>query len=218
MAKQTAKADAPAVKKAVDWKAIEPDWKAGIKSKLQLSEEYGVSRAAMDKHFEKHGITRSLQKKIHDKADSLVAQEVAKQVTPLVTPKTILAEKQVIDANAEVISKADLINRKDVLLALDVSRSQLEEVAAMCQPEFRSVLEQLADEFDMSSPVKADKANELYRYIISLAGRVKMSKEIAAAHGVYIPMQRKILKLDEEGDKNQSNLDALLAKINASAD
>jgi hypothetical protein len=44
---------------------------------------------------------------------------------------------------------------------------------------------------------------------------VKLSKEIAAAHGVYIPMQRKILKLDEEGDKSQSNLDALIARINA---
>jgi hypothetical protein len=71
---------------------------------------------------------------------------------------------------------------------------------------------------DTSTPQRADKANELYRYIISLAGRVKLSKDIAATHAVYIPMQRKILKLDAEGDRNQSNLDALLAKINAATE
>lgn len=47
-------------RKSVDWDAIEPDWRAGIKTKKQMSAEYGVSRAAMDKHFGKVGIEREL--------------------------------------------------------------------------------------------------------------------------------------------------------------
>jgi hypothetical protein len=205
-------------KRLIDWDAIEKDWRAGIKTKLQLSEEFGVSRAAMDKHFKKAGIDRDLSKRIQDKAEALVAQEVAKQVTQQVTPATILAEKQIVEANAEVVAKIDLINRKDVLLAIDVSRNQLQEVADLGEPDFRARLEWLGEVMDTSTEKRQDKANELYRYIIGLAGRVKLSKEIAAAHGVYIPMQRKILKLDAEGDRNQSNLDALLAKINAATD
>jgi hypothetical protein len=209
------KKTAGAEKKVIDWKIVEREYRAGIKTLRQISEECGVSHVAIQKRANKEEWSRDLQAKIKAKAAEKVTKSL---VTKGVTKDQLVTERQVIEANAAIVASADLINRKDVLLALDVSRSQLEEVATMCRPDLREVLEQLADEFDMSSPVKADKANELYRYIISLAGRVKMSKEIAAAHGVYIPMQRKILKLDEEGDKNQSNLDAILAKINAATD
>lgn len=46
MAKQKEK------RKSVDWEAMEPHWKAGIVSVLQLSKEYGVSRAAIIKGFD----------------------------------------------------------------------------------------------------------------------------------------------------------------------
>jgi hypothetical protein len=205
-------------KKVIDWDAIEPGWRAGIKTKLQLSEEYGVSRAAMDKHFAKEGIDRDLTKRIQSKVEALVTQAVAKQVTQAVTPETKLAEKQIVEANAEVVAAADLLNRKDVLLALSVSRSQLEEVAALCDPSFKDLLVSLGESCDLSTENKPDKANEMYRYIISLAGRVKMSKEIAASHGVYVAMQRKILKLDIDSDRSQSAVDSLMAKINAATD
>lgn len=57
-----------APRSAVDWDAIEPDWRAGIKTKKQMAEEYGVSRAAMDKHFNKVGVERDLTARIQAKA------------------------------------------------------------------------------------------------------------------------------------------------------
>ncbi len=213
----------PTKSQSVDWKAIEPDWRAGIKSKLQLSDEYGVSRAAIDKHFKKAGIERDLTKRIQDKAHTLVAQAVAREVAHVVTPETILAEKQVVEVNAEIIAQADLINRQDVLMALNVSRGQLRELAALCTCDLAEELEWLVAtvmqaKMDQSTkPEVVMKAVGLFEYIISLAGRVKLSKEIAAAHGVYIPMQRKILKLDDDADKGQTEVDALLAKINAAS-
>jgi hypothetical protein len=44
----------------IDWEEMEPDWRAGIISKKQLSKQYGVSRAAIDKHWAKLGIERDL--------------------------------------------------------------------------------------------------------------------------------------------------------------
>ena len=58
----------------IDWEKIEPHWRAGIRTKLEISNEFGVSRAAMDKHFKKLGIERDLTAKIQAKAESLVAQ------------------------------------------------------------------------------------------------------------------------------------------------
>jgi len=55
-------------RKIVDWEAMRPDWMAGIKSVLQLSEEHEVSRAAIIKHWGKQGVERDLAGKIKAKA------------------------------------------------------------------------------------------------------------------------------------------------------
>jgi len=55
-------------RKIVDWEAMRPDWMAGVKSVLQLSEEYGVSRAAILKHWGKEGLERDLAGNIKAKA------------------------------------------------------------------------------------------------------------------------------------------------------
>jgi hypothetical protein len=206
-------------KRVVDWEAIERDYRAGIKTLRQMADENGITHGAINKRSKAEGWSRDLKAKIVAAVEEKVSKAA---VSSLVSMETKVSEKAIVEANAEVIAQADLINRADVLLALSVSRSQLQEVAALGNPEFIAGLEWLGKVMDESGVDDAgkqvmDRANELYRYIIGLAGRVKLSKEIAASHGVYIPMQRKILKLDEEADKNQSQLDALLAKINASA-
>jgi hypothetical protein len=203
---------------AIDWKPVEKDYRAGIRPLRDIAKDNGISEGAIRKRAKRDGWTRDLTDRIRSKAVEKVRKA---EVRSAGTQKNVLStatEKQVVDANSDILASADLINRKDVLLALDVSRSQLEEVASLCDPLFRGDLDRLGDLMDQSTPGKPDRAAEMYRYIISLAGRIKMGKDVAATHGVYIPMQRKILKLDEEGDRNQSNLDALLAKINAAAD
>lgn len=61
--------------KQIDWESIEKDWRAGIKTKLQMSEEHDVSRAAMDKRFKKLGIERDLSEKIRQGKVVLRAEE-----------------------------------------------------------------------------------------------------------------------------------------------
>lgn len=200
---------------SVDWDGVEIQYRAGIRSLMDIAKEYGVSDAGILKRAKTQGWTRNLAAKIKAKADAKVS---AAAVSEEVSEQKRTNQNVIVEANAEIVAQADLLNRKDVLLALDVSRSQLEEVAVLCEPEFRERLVALGEACDMSTESRADKANELYRYIIGLAGRVKLSKEIAAAHGVYIPMQRKILKLDAESERSQSSLDALMAKINAAAE
>jgi hypothetical protein len=199
-------------KRAIDWKRIELDYRAGIRTLRAIAEEHGITHGAINKRAKAEGWPRDLSEKIKSAAQDKVSKALVSRV---VSKEALVTERQVVEANAEIIAQADLINRKDVLLALNVSRSQLEEVATLCEPDLRGRLIALGEACEIKDTDRPDKANELYRYIISLAGRVKLSKEIAAAHGVYIPMQRKILKLDEEGDKSQSNLDALIARINA---
>lgn len=99
-------------RRLVDWDAIEPDWRAGIKTKLQMSLEYSVSRAAMTKHFRNAEIARDLKTKIQAAADALVsASVVPPQVPP---PERRVTDETIIAANAQSQATIRLGHRQDI--------------------------------------------------------------------------------------------------------
>ena len=61
---------------------MEPEWRAGLVSVLQLSRDYGVSRAGIIKHWDKEGVERDLLAKIQARAEALVTHDA-------VTPKAV---------------------------------------------------------------------------------------------------------------------------------
>ena len=127
-----------------------------------------------------------------------------------------LADRQVTELNAQAAAGVDLRQREDVQLAIDGQRAMLDELSELTKPEFRERLEWLGKVMDESGPTpsggwKTDKLNELYQYVISLGGRIKMAKELAGAHGVYLPLQRKMFKLDE--GKSAAPFEDLLARL-----
>ena len=207
-------------KREIEWAAIERHYRAGQLSLNEIARQYGVSRPAITKKAEKEGWVRDLQEKIELATKNKVVAAVAtKAVTgqlPPVTGTLSLPERQMVEASANEAATVDLQGREDVLRALSVQRGMLGELEALSDPRFTEDLERLGEILDTGQPGKPDRANELYRYVISLAGRIKMAKELAAAHGVYIPMQRKIYRLDEEKGKG-SQYEDLLARLGAQA-
>jgi len=198
-------------KKFVDWELIERDYRAGIKTLRQIADEHGVSHTAIQKRAKKDEWSRDLTERVQQKAKELVAK---KEVSKEVAKEQKQSDLETVRVYGEVVANIDLSQREDVKLAMANARGMLVELVQLSNPEFQSVLEWMAGEFDESNPTFKDKANELYRYIIGLAGRVKMAKELAAVHGVYVPLQRKIYKLDDEGS-NKTSIDELLESINA---
>jgi len=199
----------------IPWDLIKPHFQAGVRSLRNIADEFGISHVALKKHADKHEWTRDLKPKI----DAGVKAAVNKAaVTKEVTAVTKITEKAIIDANVDLIAGAELVQREDVLLGLEVSRALMNEVLALTDPRFSGILEQLAIEFDESGPTrnggwKNDKTNELYRYIISLAGRAKTAKDIAASHTAYIATQRKVLRMEDAANRGESTMDQLLSKV-----
>lgn len=198
----------------VDWFIVEKDYRAGIRPLRDIAADHGITEGAIRKRAKRDGWSRDLQAKIQAKVEEKVRKEAVR--TPS-TQLTAADERTVVEANAEIIAQADLLNREDVLNAIRVSRNQLAELEALSDPQFRESLIWLGDQMRAPNAQGVDRQNDLYCYIIDLAGRVKMAKEIAASLGVYIPMQRKILKLDAEANGNQAAVDEILRKINAEA-
>ena len=187
----------------IDWTAIERHYRAGELSLNEIAKRYGVSRPGIQKRAEREGWVRDLSKKIEQATQNKVLVAVAKQQVAGELPlATKLGEKAYVDAYSDASAAVDMQQRADVKRALEVQRSMLDELEALTDPRFRPFLEAMAEALDESGPAanggwKNDKINELYRYVISLAGRIKMAKELGAAHGVYLPLQRKMFKLDE---------------------
>lgn len=206
-------------KPEIDWTAIERHYRAGELSLNEIAKRYGVSRPGITKRAEREGWVRDLSKKIEQATQNKVVAAVAKQQVAGELPvATKMAEKAYVDAYSDASAAVDMQQRTDVKRALDVQRALLDELEAMTDQRFRPFLEAMAEALDESGPTaqggwKADKVNELYRYIISLGGRIKMAKELGAAHGVYLPLQRKMFKLDE--GKSNAPFEDLLAKLGA---
>ena len=179
--------------RSVDWDAIEPQWRAGIKTKLQISEEFGVSRAAMDKHFAKLGIDRDLTEKIRAKAEALVTQA---QVTREVTAESIATEREIVDANANAQADAVLGQRRDVSRSRGVVQKLFAELETQldCAEDFAKLGELMASPDDNG----ADKLNELYRKVMSLPRRVDSAKKLADALWVLIELERKVLRIKDD--------------------
>lgn len=201
-------------KKVIDWDLVELHYRANIKTVRQLAKEFDISHTAIQKRAEKFSWVRDLRKKIEETTQSLVATKV---VANSVATETKMSEAATVRAYSEIASSVDLLQRDDLSVALRVSRSQMVELAALGNPDFIPALEWIAEALDKSREddngrVIADKANELYRYVISLSGRVKMAKEIAASHGVYMPLQRKVFGLDGK-DSNAAPYEDMLRSI-----
>lgn len=208
---------------SADWVIVERDYRAGIRPLRDIAADHGITEASIRKRAKRDGWSRDLTGRIQAKAEEKVRKEQVRKVGTQESAISTATEKQIVEANAEIIAQADLLNRRDVASTNSLARSQLDELDAMTDPGFRERLEWLGQINDESFVTETgrevkDKANELYRYIISFHGRVKALKDIAATQGVSIPMQRRILKLDAEADKDQSAVDELLAKINANQD
>lgn len=196
-------------KQPVDWVAIEKHYRAGIKSLRAIADDYGITEAAIRKRAKRDQWTRNLEERIQLKAQEKVRKALVRTPGTQLTRET---ETRTIEDYATIVSTVDLRQREDVELAMDSTRGLLMELVQLSRPDFKELLEEIAETFDQSTPRRQDKENELYRYIISLAGRVKIAKDIAASHGTYIPMQRKMYKLDEEAG-TKSSVDDLLEAI-----
>lgn len=183
-----------APKRQIDWDLVEADWRAGIKTKQQMSTQYGVSRAAMDKRFNKLGITRNLADKIRAKTDSIVAESIVK-VAPDLPPAQ---ERDIIEANAAMQSQIILSHRTDIQRARRLSMRLLDELEF--QTDNQDLLEQLAYLLCEPDDKGQNKRLELFEKVISLGSRAGTMKTLADSLRGLIVMERQAFGLDDKSD------------------
>lgn len=204
-------------KPAPDWEKIELDYRAGIKTLREIAADHGISHGAINKRAKRDGWSRDLSAKIAAKADELVSKSA---VSTPVSSESRIAERDLIDANAQAIVSVRLSHRKDIQRSRRITMGLLEELEQQTGVENVALLEQLGELMRREDDRGQDKLNDLYQKIISLPGRAKTMKDLGESLRVLVTLERQAFGLDDKDQKPQDSLTTLLQTIaggNASA-
>jgi hypothetical protein len=210
-AAKTVKPKAP--KKVVDWGAIEPHFRAGLLSLDELGKQYDCSGAAISKHAKKNGWSRDLKQRIAARAEAKVNEAAVKDQVK--TDKS-LNEKAVVDANAQLVYQIRMEHRQDIGRSRKLFQALLHELEQLT--DHQDLYEEIADLYDQSGPDssgkwKTDKANELYRKIISLGGRVDNGKKLVEMIEKLVKLEREAFGITGTEEGGKGGIEDLLRKL-----
>lgn len=180
-------------KKETDWESIERDYRAGLLSVREIAAVYGVSHVAIGKRAKRDDWSRDLAAKINAKAEALVT---TREVTNEVTMETKRTEREIIEANAEVIANIRLSHRRDISRSRNVAMKLLGELEA--STDNIELFEKLGEMMRHEDDKGQDRLNDLYHKVVSMAGRTKTMKDLADSLKTLVGLERQAYGLDIE--------------------
>lgn len=189
-----------------DWEAIESAYRAGLLSIREIGSQHGVTHTAINKRAKKEGWERDLKAKIKAKAEALVSKrEVSKQVSI----EKMVSERQLIEANAEVIATVRMEHRGDIRRARNIASSLFGELEAQCADV--GALEKLGELMLQPDDKGQDRLHEIYHKVISMPGRVKSMKDLSDTLKTLIGLERQAYDIGgPDGDDATKKLSDLM--------
>jgi hypothetical protein len=186
---------------AINWTVIEPHWRAGLMTKIQISNEFNVSRAAMDKHFNKLGIKRDLADKIREEANAIVLRDT--WVTEKVTHVT---DENIIATAAKLQSDIILNHRKDITRYRSLCGALLDEIEL--QTGEKLTFDKLIEIIDSGDDAGMDR---IYKKALSTSSRVDSIKKLVDTLKVLIGLERQAFGLSDNsnGDADKQKQDSI---------
>lgn len=204
----------PSSKPDVDWIALEPHYRAGIRTLLDIGSEFGVSDAAIIKRAKRDGWVRDLKAKIKAKADAKVSKAV---VSESVSKLKALTEQVVVEGYAQVQASTVMRHKKGAERAwrtVEMLFSELED-----QTENVALYRQLGELMHAPDERGVDKLNEIYRKAMSLPSRSSVVKTLLDAMKTAIGLEREALGITDRtpGSNEEDALTRIIKAVQGSA-
>lgn len=181
----------------VDWNAIEPLFKAGIRSVASIGRQHGVSHTGINKHAEKMGWIRSLKPAVMSRVEQLVSTG---QVSGKVSDKGSFDERAAVETTAQAIAMVQGSHQVIARELKTLAQAMLAELmASSLEPEVfvrvRDLLESIGDE-----PTTEQKAamRDAMLSLANLPGRVKTLKDLVELMTKIVGMEREAWGLNTE--------------------
>lgn len=176
----------------VNWPAIEPHYRAGIRSIKAIAAEFGVSRPAIDKHARKHGWVRNLAPAVREKSDRQVARVAV--APPSCTPTRAFGDQAIIDAGAEQLTLVRLGHRQDIAEVRRLAKVLLAELGEVIEkPEAFGMVYDSLSSIDDSG---LESLRRMAALVESLPARERVLRGLADTMQRLIAMDRECLGLN----------------------
>lgn len=199
----------------VDWDALAPHYRAGIRSLKDIGAEFEVSDAAIIKHAKKEGWTRDLKGKIKAKADAKVS---AATVSAEVSAQTKITEALTVEVESTVLARVRLAHRSDIGKGRALAMKLLSELEH--QTEHQELYEQLADLLAPIDDEQSERAKErsiklrqAFERATSLPGRTKTMKDLADTLRTLVGLEREAYGLSSGDEGGSSDFERLVGDL-----
>lgn len=177
--------DQGAAKATPDWEKIEADYRAGVLSLREIADGSGVSHVAISKRAKAQGWDRDISAKVKSKADALVNKI---EVNSKVNSEKAISERQLIEANAQVIADVRMSHRGDIRRARSLTMTLLSELEATTIDH--DLFAELGEMLRQPDHNGNDKLNDVYQKIIGLPSRVDSVKKLSEALKTLVGLER----------------------------
>lgn len=192
------KAKSPAKeKRIIDWESIEVEYRAGIRSLMNIGKEFGVSDAGIIKRAKAEGWTRDLSARIQAKVEEKVSAALVRDSVSN-SPEKLATDVQIVEEQSKSIADKVLTQRKDVTTARKVVTAlfaELENQLGDAVDDLKNLGLIMAGEDDEG---KQRRMSAVYEKVISLPGRTDTARKLAESLRILIELERKVLRIKDD--------------------
>ena len=208
-----------------DWKKIELDYRAGIKSLRQIASEHGIkSETSIRKRAAKYGWQRDLNQTINDVADEIVRKDTVRNQ---VRSKSVhseelrtiyderqdfdISEEETIEENARAIAQVRIAHRRDISRSRDLFVRLMAEIEELTNRDLQQNLTQMLNQFLDEGNISIFDSLAIQK-AASLGGRIAQLKSLSDSLKTIVTLERQAYNMDNV-QPIQDPLTSLLQRI-----
>ena len=187
-----------------DWERVEQLFRAGVLSLREIAAACpGSNHVAIARRAKKHGWVQDLSAKIKAKANDLVTRQ---GVTADVTAERAVADRAVIEVNAQAIANIRMAHRGDISRSRRLTNKLLDELEALTdeQGTIKELIAQLKDGDHDNGEAMSDML-ALANKMGALPSRTKTMKELAETLKTLVALERQAYDLDTKAGGNDAD-------------
>lgn len=199
-------------KKRPDWEKIELEYRAGVKTIVQIGADHDAKESTIRARAKKNGWTRDLQTRIKLRADELVNQDAIRSAAR----KIDKAENETVDENAQLMASVRLSHRKDIHRSRMAAMTLLGDLEAMIGADGQAGLGQLLTALVNDGDIEEGdfSAIDAFKRATGLSAQVANMQKLADTMVKLVNLERQAHGLD---DKDNSPVDALTSLLHSIA-
>jgi hypothetical protein len=197
-----------AERKQIDWEGVERDYSAGLLTLREIGDKYGVSHTAIRKKSNNENWARDLSAKIEKEANLKVSKL---QVSKEVSKQKAITEKDIVQANAQVIVDIKLSHRKDIARGRVLVAKLFDELESCT--DNKELFDEVGELLRSEDKNGQDKLNDLYHKIISMPQRIDGVKKLSESLRILIDKERQAFDIQDKTSPVDNALSDLVKNV-----